>query len=566
MSQLTSIIVAALAGLVLLAWFWRLHRLSPEDRTFLTLRAWLASLIRGRLGGYRHQLNELDDAPTDLSAPKRVLVVGAGLGGIGAAANLAERGFSVTLVDSASYLGGKIGAWTEQGKSGDMLPVEHGFHAFFHHYYNLMDFLGRVGARRTFTTIDDYSILGQKGEVWGFREVETTPVLNLLSLAQHGIYSLGEVARTRAIRELDVFLRYDPDETFAALDQTSFASWAERAELPHALERVFTTFSRAFFADAERLSVAELVKSFHFYYLSHDHGLLYDYPAADYRGAVLDPIRQHLERHGVDIRLDTPVERLELDGERFVLGDESYDYAVLATPAMVARRIVEASPELEDRAPRLSAQLGKMRRNQRYAVLRVWVDRDIREQIPVFVSTDRLEVLDAVAVYHRITDEARLWAREHAGAVLELHCYAVPDALDSDEAVRRALLEELPVFFPELTGMTVVEEALQVRDDFTALHVGMAADRPTPETDLANLFLAGDWVKLPFPAMLMEAAYSAGLVSANAILAREGLRQNAVHSVPLRGLLPHRGATSRPEPGSEKDRLPFADRPRGSTA
>ena len=86
------------------------------------------------------------------------------------------------------------------------------------------------------------------------------------------------------------------------------------------------------------------------------------------------------------------------------------------------------------------------------------------------------------------------------------------------------------------------------------------------ETDLPNLFLAGDWVKLPFPAMLMEAAYSAGLVSANAILAREGLRQNAVQSVPLRGLLPPRRATSRQEAGSEEDRLSLADRPRGSTA
>jgi uncharacterized protein with NAD-binding domain and iron-sulfur cluster len=38
------------------------------------------------------------------------------------------------------------------------------------------------------------------------------------------------------------------------------------------------------------------------------------------------------------------------------------------------------------------------------------------------------------------------------------------------------------------------------------------------------------------PAMLMEGAYTSGLLCANAILAEKGLQEEPVRSVPMRGL------------------------------
>jgi isorenieratene synthase len=99
------------------------------------------------------------------------------------------------------------------------------------------------------------------------------------------------------------------------------------------------------------------------------------------------------------------------------------------------------------------------------------------------------------------------------------------------------MLAELLRFFPELEGMELRCEHLRVRDDFTALHAGMAASRPGTDTEHPHLVLAGDWVSLPIPAMLMEGAFSSGLYAANAILRREGLREVPIDSVPLRGLL-----------------------------
>jgi isorenieratene synthase len=57
------------------------------------------------------------------------------------------------------------------------------------------------------------------------------------------------------------------------------------------------------------------------------------------------------------------------------------------------------------------------------------------------------------------------------------------------------------------------------------------------ETGVPGLYCAGDWVKLPFPAMLLECACASGLWAANGLLREAGLREEPVRSVPLKGLM-----------------------------
>jgi isorenieratene synthase len=135
-----------------------------------------------------------------------------------------------------------------------------------------------------------------------------------------------------------------------------------------------------------------------------------------------------------------------------------------------------------------------------------------------------------------------------------MHCYAIPDRVVDDAELRQLLLDEMIELFPELAGARIVSEHLYVRDDFPAFHVGMAAQRPEVETPVRGLLLAGDWVKLPYPSMLMEAACVAGLLSANAILRAHGLREEAVFSVPAKGVLA--GLPERPSASAPPEREP----------
>jgi isorenieratene synthase len=91
-----------------------------------------------------------------------------------------------------------------------------------------------------------------------------------------------------------------------------------------------------------------------------------------------------------------------------------------------------------------------------------------------------------------------------------------------------------------MIGANAVHEHLQLKNDFSAYHVGLHANRPTTVTPIKGLLLAGDWVKLPMPAMLLEAACVSGLLAVNVIFAREGVAAENIDTVPLRGLLSRR--------------------------
>lgn len=500
------------------------------------LPSWTARAIRRAFGGYRHVVTVPDQRLPRRAegTPRRVAVIGAGLAGMGAAMRLAQRGVAVTLFERNGHLGGKLGAWTERASDGREVRVEHGFHAFFRHYYNLDAFLRELDLHHRLRPIGGYTIVDRERRRWSFAGVDTTPVLNLLSLARHGLYDLREVALGPAGRKLDAFLRYDPARTFSRLDHVSFARFAAEAQLPPSLLLVFNTFARAFFADADRISMAELVKSFHFYYLSHDHGLEYDYLAGRYHHDLLEPLRERLVAQGVRIRSGEPVARIDGEPGALAVHGERFDDVVLAADVPGTRAIVEASPLGDER---LREAVAGLRAGQRYSVVRVWMEGAVPDAtLPVFVITERVRVLDAVTMLHRIEEESEAWAERHHGCVLELHCYAVPDDLP-DDAIVGCMLEELVAVLPGLAAGRVARHHAQVKADFAAFHVGMHAARPGVRSPVPGIWFAGDWVALPFPAMLMEAAYSSGLLVANAILEQAGLQGFEVHSVPPRGLL-----------------------------
>jgi isorenieratene synthase len=506
----------------------------------------IARWIERRFGGYRHAYAPIDEQlPERAPAGKSVAIVGSGLAGLGAACKLAARGFAVSLFERNDYIGGKLGAWKTTMPDGREIGMSHGFHAFFHHYYNLNAFFAELGIDRHYANIGDYLILTADGRSYSFKDIATTPILNLLSLARHGVYNLREVAGRTTGAKMEALLRYDPATTFAEYDEISYAQFAEDAKLPASLKLVFNTFARAFFSDAEKMSMAELIKSFHFYYLSNDGGLIYEYLDDDYEQTLLAPLRAHLSAHGATLHTGCEIGEIAYADGRFRVGPDGqrFDYLVVASDVLGTRELFRRSPSLTAACPETADKVETLRSGQRYAVLRLWLDRSIDRELPGFIITERAQMLDAVTFVHQVERESADWVAERAaqglgGGVIEAHCYAVPEQLpDDQDQLERMFIDELATFFPELRAAEVVHKYMYVRRDFPGFHVGKHATRPSWDTQLPNLFLAGDWVVLPFPSMLMEAAYTAGLMAANAICEREGVRQTPVWTVPPRGFM-----------------------------
>ena len=499
------------------------------------MRNWLRSKIKNKLLGYRIQNNTVNDQlPSNVATPKTVAIIGGGIAGLSSAANLAERGFNVTLFEKNDYLGGKLGSWTFDS-NGETLRTEHGFHAFFRQYYNLRNFMKRLDIYKHLIPIDDYIIFYENGKQQGFAGIDQTPGLNIWDLRKKGILDFWTFVNPLSIQYLKL-LRYHPDKTFNKYDTVSFASFAKKTMMPEHLKLVFNSFARAFFSEPEKMSMAELMKGFHFYFLSNEDGLLYDVLDDDFEYTFLRPVEQYILQHRGIVRKNTSVENIATKGEKFVVNDLEFDYCIWAADVKHTKRVLSEAV-FTDGYPRFRKQMTQLNTSDRYAVLRIWTDRfEKNPDLPFFLFTDRLQCLDSITFYHKMEKESKEWSKQHHGGIFELHAYTLPTHLTDDTTIEQQLLDEMFHYLPELKGLTIKHKFFQHRDDFPAFQLGNYKNRPTIQTEIPNFFLVGDWVKLPTTAMLMEAAYTSGAIAANYILSKEGLQENPLESVCNKGL------------------------------
>jgi isorenieratene synthase len=499
------------------------------------MKDWLRKKIKKKLRNYKVNVNSVDASlPMQISSGKKVAVVGGGIAGISAAANLAERGFQVTLFEKNKYLGGKLGAWTFESH-GETLATEHGFHAFFRQYYNLRNFMQKIDVSKYLTPVDDYLILYKNGDAQGFAGIDNTPGLNVLDLRKEGVFGYSIFLNPFAMSLLHL-LKFHPQKTFEQFDGISFQQFADNMRMPSHMRLVFTGFTRAFFAEPRKMSMAELIKGFHYYFLSNDGGLLYDMLSVDFNKGFLQPAAEFIRKAGGNIRLNSAIGSIGYTEGRFQIEAEAFDYCVLAADAKHVKQLISNSDGFEPFNAFRNAISG-LKCTDRYAVYRIWTDAFEQKSYPCFVFTDRLKCLDSITFYHKLEEDSMAWSKKNNGGIFELHCYSLPDDFREDASIKRQLLDELFHYFPELSAMKIVHQHFQHRDDFPAFHMHQYKNRPAVETDIPNLFLAGDWVKLPIPAMLMEAAYTSGAMAANCILRSEGLQEHPLESVHAYGLL-----------------------------
>lgn len=496
----------------------------------------LRQLIRKKLRNYRIALNTPDTSlPFKINTPKKVAVIGGGIAGISAACNLSERGFDVHLFEKEKFLGGKVGSW-EFESNGEKLRTEHGFHGFFRQYYNLRAFLKKLGADKHLIPISDYTILFDKNKKQGFKNIDNTPLFNVLSLRKSGVVDWKTFLNPLGLPFLNLFA-FDFESTYKKFDGESFESFANRTGMNAQMRLVFNSFARAFFAEPEDMSMAELIKSFHFYFLSNEDGLLYDVLDSDFQNSFIAFAEIFLKKHGAKIHYSTPVNQLTKKETGFTVNGMDYDYCILCTDVNHTKQLISQSIGFENYSQTLS-KLSSLKQSGRYAVLRLWTDRfEADKTLPFFIFTDRLKCLDSVTLYHKMEKESAEWSDINNGGIFELHSYAVPKDLVSDEEVKLHLMNELYHYFPELNGMKILHEYFQHRDDFPGFHINQYANRPEVRTDVPGFYLAGDWVKMNNCTMLMEAAYTSGSIAANYIMQRENIQENLLESVPLKGLL-----------------------------
>lgn len=474
----------------------------------------------------------------------RVAVVGGGIAGLAAATGLAERGVAVEVLEREPYLGGRAGSWTEPLPDGTPVSMGRGFHAFFRQYYNLRALLrrGDPGLERL-VPLADYPLVDAQGRRDTFRGLPRTPPWNAALFALR-----SPTFRPRDLLGLDAraaapLAAVSVPEIYEALDGTDARSFLEQIRFPPAARHLaFEVFSRSFFAPPQDMSAAELATMFHIYFLGSSEGLMFDVPDGAFADALWEPLRHYLTTRGVVFRTGTSVSAVHRDpgtGRFRLHGDAATeaDAVVLATDVAGLREIVAASglgPES------WRDDVAALRSAPPFLVQRLWLDSPVRADRPPFLGTGGLDPLDNVSVLDRYERDAASWAARTGGSVVELHAYsaAAPPGVDDDAwtaELRKRCTERLHALYPETAGARVVGELVQWRADCPLFGVGDFARRPTVDTPVDGLVLAGDGIRIDLPVALMERAASTGWQAANRLLAGWELAGHPLQTVPTGG-------------------------------
>ena len=471
-----------------------------------------------------------------LAQKPRVVVVGAGIAGMAAAAGLSERGVSVDVVEALDYLGGRVGGWPETLSDGSVAAMNRGFHAFFRQYYNLRELLRRADPQLSaLTAVEDYPLIDGLGRRDTFRGLPRTPPLNALAFAiRSPTFPLRDMIRLDVKAAAPLAMVSVP-QIYYDLDDTDAATFLRDINFPDAARHLaFEVFARSFFERPEFLSAGELAAMFHIYFLGSSEGLTFDVVNANFDVALWNPLRKYLEGNGVRFHTGLTVDGLSLASDvRVHCGADTEftaDAVVLATDVAGLRHIVAGSAGLGDDDWR--RRVAGLHTAPPFVVLRLWLDRPVRPDRAAFVGTAGRPPLDNVSVLERYEREAAQWAARTGGSVVELHAYSVTDA---DDDVRDALVARMNELYPETLGAAIVDERRLRRADCPRFAPGDFARRPTVQTPDPRVMLAGDGIRIDLPVALMERAATTGLVAANHLLSGFGLAGHAVHTVPNRG-------------------------------
>lgn len=467
------------------------------------------------------------------------IVVGGGLAGVAAAAILAERDVKVTLVEAADRLGGRMvpAASSEVERALHAAPVQ----ALHRHYYNTRALLDRVDPELvTLRGIDDYVVLGPDGASTSFAELPTSSPLNVITILRRTpFFSLSDLRRLSSERTRQLVL-FDAHRHGAALDGLSAAEFIESTGLPErASEMLFRVFAHAAFDDARTVSAAEFLALVQFQLLANPEGMTFDVLEEAPEDALFAPMARYLRSLDVELRLGVEAREVIRDrGDRVRVlttdGELEGDGLVLALHGRGLRELVRASSSLRDDAG-FARSVERLEESAEYALLRLALGGPLGEARLPYVRVSGLGLLDAISIHDRLEGESRRYALRTGGCVVQVQAFGVPKQT-GDAALRDELIAGLHALYPETKGMRVRAESFVRRADCPSFAPGTFSARPRVATPYGNIAIAGDLVKLPIAAAMMERATTSGVVAANVLLDRWDVRGENVYTIPSRVL------------------------------
>lgn len=451
--------------------------------------------------------------PQRRSGIKRVVVIGAGLAGLAAASALSSRGFRVQLLERKSIPGGRASSYDAQD-TGE--TVDNCQHILMRCCTNLWQFYGESGVQDRIRWVDAIRFLepnGRQSVLAGSKRLPA-PFHLMPSFFRLSFLSPADKwAIANAFMRILASTGPKPD--------IPMSGWLRaNRQTPGAIRRFWQPILvSALNEEPERCSARYAFQIFRQGFLGHPRAYEMGIPKVPLRD-LYGPCVERLEKTGCEVRYRSVVRSLsvthgKVDGVKLDDGTLEADYVVSA----VAWDAVNGMLENGYRADPYFQRWSRMAPSPISAV-HFWWDRPVTDLAHAAMLDRQIQWM-----FNKTGD----FARDEPGTYMGLVVSASNDWLPRP---RREILEiaerEVRESFPGTRGASIIKSAVIKEAKATYSSVpGIDDLRPSPETPIPNLFLAGDWVQNGWPST-MEAAVRSGYLAAERILAAEGRPQQVL--------------------------------------
>ena len=443
-----------------------------------------------------------------------MIVVGGGLAGLSAGIALSEAGCRVRLFEQRPFLGGRATSyWLPDGEHVDNCQ-----HVTFACCTNLEDFYRRVGVAEKIKFFDRLLLQDPQGRRGSLKAGILPAPMHLMGsfLTFRPLSAKDKLRIGRGM--LAIFQSKGEPEELKSGAPVSMTEWLKsKGQTAKAIERFWrVVLVSALSEELDRIDARYGIQVFWKSVLATRKGYLMGVPVVEL-GALYEQCRTSIEGKGGEVNLRAPLRGLRFEGNRLksVVFDEGReemaDAVVLALPhgtldELLPQEVKRDNPEL--------AQISRIE-DAPITGVHLWFDREV-------MSEPYLTLLETTTQW--IFNKSMLSGNKNGtgkgpGQYLQLVISASYDLLEKPrQEIIDLCLAEVRQALPlagraNLLKATVIKEA---RATFSP-QPGVDRWRPTQQTSVKGMFLAGDWTATGWPAT-MEGAVRSGYLAAEAVL------------------------------------------------
>ena len=475
-----------------------------------------------------------------MAEQKKIVVIGAGWAGLSATSHLAEQGYDVTLLEAAPHPGGLVAGWkTPGGRS-----VEGGIHGFWYPYRNIFNQVKKLGLDpfTRFTRSSQYSPAGLEVESPIFQDEPRLPS-PLGTFVYTHFKRLPLSDRLSALPLLYAVVDFDNShEAWQRYDKMTARELFKQYGVSERLykESFEPMLLVGLFAPGEQCSAAAALGMLYYFILAHQP----DFDVVWCRGTVgeeiFKPWIKDIETSGGKVLANKRVSDIALDESGKAIGVKCGD-EFFAADAVISGVSITGMKKIAAHSNTLNkyAQFRNLANLRGIDVLatRLWFDRKINIPLPSnacfgFDNTTGWTFFDLNDLHDEYKDEPN--------TVIEADFYHANQLLSmTNEQIIEKVQQDLSTCISSFGAATVIDSSvIRVQSGVTHFFPGSYQNLLTAKTDIANLYMSGDWIITNHGSWSQEKAYVTGLEAANLVIEQFNFGTKA-NIIPIEADEPH---------------------------